>query len=394
MKRIYFDHAATTPVHPEVLEAMLPYFQDCFGNPSSLHSFGQEAARACQQAREEVARLLNAEEREIIFTSSGTESDNLALRGVAHKFKSRGNHIITSRIEHHAVEYTCRALEHEGYDVTYLPVDSQGLVDPEELAAAIRKETVLVSIMYANNEVGTIQPISRLVEIAHERGVLFHTDAVQTVGQIPLDVQELGVDLLSLSAHKFYGPKGVGILYLRKGIQIDPIIYGGGQERGLRAGTTNTPGIVGMGKAASLVRLEIGERMQHLLALREQLIEGLGKVLEHFILTGHRTQRLPGNVSICVKFVEGESLLLYLDQEGFACSSGSACTSGNLEPSHVLLAMGIPAEIAQGSLRISLGRENDEEDIRRFLTVISRVVRRLREMSPFKPSERDTTSAQ
>lgn len=394
MIRVYMDYAATTPVHPEVLQAMLPYFEEHFGNPSSLHSFGQEAARACQKAREEVAYLLNGEEREIIFTSSGTEADNLALRGVAQKLRSRGNHIITSQIEHHAVQYTCRALEREGYEVTYLPVDSQGLVDPDELAHAIKDKTILVSIMYANNEVGTIQPISQLVQIAHEREVLFHTDAVQTVGQIPLDVKELGVDLLSLSAHKFYGPKGVGALYLRKGVQIDPIIYGGGQERGLRAGTTNTAGIVGMGKAAALARTELSERMQHLLGLREQLIEGLEKSLDHFILTGHRTLRLPGNVSICVKFVEGESLLLYLDQEGFACSSGSACTSGNLEPSHVLLAMGISPETAQGSLRISLGRNNTAEDIKRFISAIVKIVGRLREMSPFKPPERNTEPAQ
>lgn len=385
MKSVYFDHAATTPVHPEVLEAMLPYFGEQFGNASSLHSYGQLAARAVEEARAQVAELINCDPREIIFTGSGTEADNFALKGIAEKLKSRGNHIITSSIEHHAVEITCRYLEKKGFHVTYLPVDKDGLVHPEELKKALTDQTILVSVMHANNEVGTIQPIKELAQIAHEKGVLFHTDAVQTVGSIPVDVKDLGVDLLSLSAHKFYGPKGVGALYMRKGVAIEPLIHGGGQERNLRAGTTNVPGIVGLGKAAELAKKELRERMEHNLNLRERLIKGLEERLSDYVLTGHRTLRLPGNVSICVQYIEGESMLLLLSAEGFACSSGSACTSGSLEPSHVLLSMGIDPQLAQGSLRITLGRENSAEDVDRFLEVLPKVVERLREMSPFKP---------
>jgi cysteine desulfurase len=332
--------------------------------------------------------LINCDPREIIFTGSGTEADNFALKGIAEKLKSRGNHIITSAIEHHAIEMTCRYLEKRGFQVTYLPVDREGLVHPEDLKKALREETILVSIMHANNEVGTIQPIKELAEIAHERGVLFHTDAVQTAGSIPVDVRELGVDLLSLSAHKFYGPKGVGALFLRKGVAIEPLIHGGGQERNLRAGTTNVPSIVGLGKAAELAKKELQQRMEHNLKLRERLIKGLEEKLSDYILTGHRTLRLPGNVSICVQYIEGESMLLLLNAEGFACSSGSACTSGSLEPSHVLIAMGIDPQLAQGSLRITLGRENTEEDVDRFLEVLPKIVERLREMSPFKPASR------
>ena len=388
MKSVYFDHAATTPVHPQVLEAMLPYLKEHYGNASSLHTPGQIAARAVEEARAKVAELINCDPREIIFTGSGTEADNFALKGIAEKLKSRGNHIITSAIEHHAIEMTCRYLEKRGFQVTYLPVDREGLVHPEDLKKALREETILVSIMHANNEVGTIQPIKELAEIAHERGVLFHTDAVQTAGSIPVDVRELGVDLLSLSAHKFYGPKGVGALFLRKGVVIEPLIHGGGQERNLRAGTTNVPSIVGLGKAAELAKKELQQRMEHNLKLRERLIKGLEEKLSDYILTGHRTLRLPGNVSICVQYIEGESMLLLLNAEGFACSSGSACTSGSLEPSHVLIAMGIDPQLAQGSLRITLGRENTEEDVDRFLEVLPKIVERLREMSPFKPASR------
>lgn len=388
MKSVYFDHAATTPVHPQVLEAMLPYLKEHYGNASSLHTPGQIAARAVEEARAKVAELINCDPREIIFTGSGTEADNFALKGIAEKLKSRGNHIITSAIEHHAIEMTCRYLEKRGFQVTYLPVDREGLVHPEDLKKALREETILVSIMHANNEVGTIQPIKELAEIAHERGVLFHTDAVQTAGSIPVDVRELGVDLLSLSAHKFYGPKGVGALFLRKGVAIEPLIHGGGQERNLRAGTTNVPSIVGLGKAAELAKKELQQRMEHNLKLRERLIKGLEEKLSDYILTGHRTLRLPGNVSICVQYIEGESMLLLLNAEGFACSSGSACTSGSLEPSHVLIAMGIDPQLAQGSLRITLGRENTEEDVDRFLEVLPKIVERLREMSPFKPASR------
>ncbi len=384
MKRIYFDHAATTPVHPEALAAMLPYFSEKFGNPSSLHGYGQEAAQAVEEARKQLASLLNADPREIIFTGSGTEADNFALKGTAHKLGSKKRHLITSSIEHHAVENSAQALEKEGFTTAYLPVDCDGMVDPESLRRSITPETALVSIMHANNEVGTIQPIQALAEIAHERGALFHTDAVQTVGTIPVDVKALGVDLLSLSAHKFYGPKGVGALYIRRGVALEPLVCGGGQERGLRAGTTNVPGIVGLGMAAELAQAEMPSRMAHAIKLRERLIEGLKDRLEDYILTGHRSQRLPGSASICVDFIEGESMLLLMDQEGFACSSGSACTSGSLEPSHVLKAMGIEVRLAQGSLRSTLGRENSEEDVERFLEILPRVVKRLREMSPFK----------
>jgi cysteine desulfurase len=384
VNRVYLDHAATTPVHPKVLETMIPYFSEKFGNASSLHSFGQEAYRAVENARESLARLLNADSREILFTGSGTEADNLALRGVAAKMKTRGNHIITSAIEHHAIGHTMAYLEKLGFQLTYLLVNPFGQVDPENLRQAITNNTILVSIMHANNEVGTIQPIAELSSIAHERGVMFHTDAVQTVGNIAVDVKMLGVDLLSLSAHKFYGPKGVGALYLRKGVPLEPLILGGGQERGIRAGTTNVAGIVGLGRAAEIALTELAQRMEHNQALREQLITNLERNLSDFQLTGHRTERLPGSVSICVRYIEGESMLLYLDQEGFACSSGSACTSGSLEPSHVLLAMGIEPGLAQGSLRISLGNDNSAEQVDDFSRVFPVVVERLRAMSPFK----------
>ncbi|MEI6530855.1 MAG: cysteine desulfurase NifS [bacterium] len=384
MNRVFLDHAATTPVHPKVLETMIPYFSQKFGNASSLHSFGQEAYQAVEKARESLARLLNADSREILFTGSGTEADNLALRGVAAKMKARGNHIITSAIEHHAIGHTTAYLEKLGFQLTYLPVNQYGQVDPENLRQTITENTILVSIMHANNEVGTIQPIAECSSIAHERGVLFHTDAVQTVGNIAVDVKSLGVDLLSLSAHKFYGPKGVGALYLRKGVPLEPLILGGSQERGIRAGTTNVAGIVGLGRAAEIALSELPQRMEHNHALREQLIDRLERNLSDFQLTGHRSERLPGSVSICVQYIEGESMLLYLDQEGFACSSGSACTSGSLEPSHVLLAMGIEPGLAQGSLRISLGHDNSVENVNDFCRALLVVVERLRAMSPFK----------
>lgn len=384
MNRVFLDHAATTPVHPKVLETMIPYFSQKFGNASSLHSFGQEAYQAVEKARESLARLLNADSREILFTGSGTEADNLALRGVAAKMKARGNHIITSAIEHHAIGHTTAYLEKLGFQLTYLPVNQYGQVDPENLRQTITENTILVSIMHANNEVGTIQPIAECSSIAHERGVLFHTDAVQTVGNIAVDVKSLGVDLLSLSAHKFYGPKGVGALYLRKGVPLEPLILGGSQERGIRAGTTNVAGIVGLGRAAEIALAELPQRVEHNHALREQLIDRLERNLSDFQLTGHRSERLPGSVSICVQYIEGESMLLYLDQEGFACSSGSACTSGSLEPSHVLLAMGIEPGLAQGSLRISLGHDNSVENVNDFCRALLVVVERLRAMSPFK----------
>ncbi|NLG87381.1 MAG: cysteine desulfurase NifS [Firmicutes bacterium] len=385
MRRVYLDHAATTAVHPQVLQTMLPYLQDQFGNPSSIYSWGREAKAAIENARAQVAALINADPAEIIFTGSGTEADNTALVGVASALGHKGRHIITSKIEHHAILHTAEDLEQKGFQVTYLPVDGDGLVDPEDLKKALTPETILVSIMFANNEIGTIEPIGQLAQIAKEHGVLFHTDAVQAVGNVPVDVKELGVDLLSLSGHKIYAPKGVGALYVRRGTKIKPFIHGGAQERKFRAGTENVPGIVGLGKAAELARLELPERRAHLIELRDYLIEGVLGSIDHVRLNGHRTCRLPGNANFSFEFVEGESLLLSLDLAGIAASSGSACTSGSLEPSHVLLAIGLPHEIAHGSLRLTLGRENTKEDIDYVLSVLPDIVNRLRAMSPLAP---------
>ena len=382
MRKVYLDHSATTPVRPEVAELVLRYMTDTFGNPSSVHGFGREARKGVEEARERVASLINADPREIVFTSGGTEADNLAIKGVALANRKKGRHIITSAIEHHAVLHTCEFLEKEGYEVTVLGVDSEGLVSPEDLRAAIRDDTVLVSIMMANNEVGAIQPIKELAAIARERGVYFHTDAVQAVGQVKVDVEELGVDLLSLSGHKIYGPKGVGALYVRRGTKIKPIAHGGGHERRMRAGTENVPGIVGLGLAAKLAQEELEDRRRHLLKLRDKLIEGILDRVEDVRLNGPREERLPNNVNISFAYVEGESILLNLDLQGIAASSGSACTSGSLEPSHVLLAMGIPHELAHGSVRMSLGTGNSEEDIDYVLEVLPSIIERLRSMSP------------
>ncbi|HIE50221.1 MAG TPA: cysteine desulfurase NifS [Armatimonadetes bacterium] len=384
MKRIYLDHAATTPVHPEVGEAMLPYLTERFGNASTLYSFGREAKEALEEAREKVASLIGANPQEVFFTSGGTESDNWALIGVMFARERKGRHLITSAIEHHAVLETCRFLERRGFEVTYLPVDADGLVDPEEVKKALRPDTVLVSIMHANNEIGTIEPLEEIGEMLQQREVLFHTDAVQTVGSIPVDVKALQVNLLSLSGHKLYGPKGVGALYIRRGTRIWPFIHGGGQERNRRAGTENVAGIVGLGKACELAAVDLEERAERLKQLREQLIEGLFARIEDIRLNGHRTRRLPNNVNICVEGVEGESMLLMLDWEGIAVSTGSACSSGSLEPSHVLEAIGVPPAIAQGSLRFTFGRENSEEDVERVLEVLPPIVTRLREMSPLR----------
>lgn len=389
MRRIYMDHAATTPVDPRVVEEMLPYLTEKFGNPSSLHSFGREVKATMEEARAEVARLLGAADpSEIVFTAGGSEADNLALKGVAYALREKGRHIITSSIEHHAVYDAVRHLEKEGFRATYLPVDADGLVDPEELRAAITGETILVSIMHANNEVGTIEPIAELAAVARERGVLFHTDAVQTVGSIPVDVRALGVDLLSLSAHKFYGPKGVGALYVRRGVRMVPLIHGGGQERKRRAGTENTAGIVGLAAALRYAVADLPERAARLTALRDRLIDGVLAAIPHVRLNGHRTKRLPGNANFSVEFVEGESMLLNLDLAGIAASSGSACTSGSLEPSHVLLSMGLPHEVAHGSLRLTLGRENTAEDVDRVLEILPGIVERLRAMSPLYEAHR------
>ncbi|NLJ34330.1 MAG: cysteine desulfurase NifS [Firmicutes bacterium] len=382
MKSIYLDHAATTPMHPRVLEAMLPYLQEQYGNPSSVYSLAREAKNAVEDARKRVAQFIGASPQEIIFTSGGTESDNMALWGVAQANRGRGKHIITTSIEHHAVLDTAAALEKEGFSVTYLPVDGYGQVQVADLKAAIRDDTILISIMYANNEVGTIQPIKELGQVARDHNIIFHTDAVQAAGYLPLDVDRDGVDLLSLSAHKLYGPKGVGVLYIRRGVKVANLLKGGGQERGRRPGTENVAGIVGLGEAIRLCQGKMEERVERLRHLRDLLIAGVLAKIDHVRLNGHPEKRLPGNAHFIFEFIEGESLLISLDLEGIAGSSGSACTSGSLEPSHVLLAMGLPHELAHGSLRLTLGEENTEEDIERVLQVLPPIVQRLRDMSP------------
>ena len=386
MKRIYLDYAATTPMHPEVVKAMLPYFTDVFGNPSSIHSYGQEAKGAIEEARVKVADLIGARGEEIIFTSGGTEADNFALKGVAFANESKGNHIITSSIEHHAGIETCKFLERRGFRVTYLPVDEYGLVDPGDVKKAITDKTILISVMQANNEMGTIEPIAEIGRIAKEAGIYFHTDAVQAVGHIPVDVNELEVDLLAMSAHKVYGPKGVGALYIRKGTKLIPFMHGGDQERRRRASTENVPGIVGLGKAVELAQQEMAEEAERLTYLRDQLIKGLLGRIDHTRLNGHPLKRLPNNVNVSVDYVEGESMLLNLDLEGICASTGSACSSSSLEPSHVLLALGLSPEQAHGSLRFSLGKWTSEEEIERVLEVLPRVVAKLRAMSPLLKS--------
>lgn len=383
MKRnIYLDHAATTYMKKEVLDAMMPYLTQNYGNPSSVHSFGREARKAIDKAREQTAKALKARFDEIFFTGGGTESDNWAIKGVALANQNKGKHIITSAIEHHAVLYTCEFLEKNGFEVTYLPVDSYGMVDPQDVEKAIRPDTILVSIMFANNEIGTIQPIKEIGAITKEKGVYFHTDAVQAVGHVDIDVNDMNIDLLSLSAHKFYGPKGVGALYVRKGTKITPLLHGGAQERNRRAGTENIPGIIGLGKAIELAYENMEENNKHLIRLRDKLINGIMDRIDDVRLNGHPTLRLPGNVNMSFEYIEGESLLLSLDLKGIAASSGSACTSGSLDPSHVLLAIGLSHEIAHGSLRMTLGDENTDEEIDYVLEVLPQIVQRLREMSP------------
>ena len=382
MKGIYFDHAATTPPRPEVIEAMLPYYRDKWGNPSSLHSSGREATAGMDEARQQVAALLGAYPEEIVFTGSGTEADNQALIGVSIARESKGDHIITSTIEHHAILHTAEFLQKRGLKVTYLPVDSHGLVDPDDVKKAITDKTILVSIMHANNEIGTIQPITQIGTICKERNVLFHTDAVQTVGHVPLNVREMKIDLLSLSAHKLYGPKGVGALFVRKGVRIAPLIHGGGHERGRRSSTENVPGIVGLGEACRLAAADLEWEITHNSSLRDRLLKGVLAKVPDSLLTGHPTQRLPNNASFCVRYVEGESMLLNLDFESIFASSGSACTSGSLEASHVLLAIGLPHDVAHGSLRLSVGRDNTIEEVDKFLGVFPGIVERLRAMSP------------
>ena len=386
MKQIYLDYAATTPTHPEVVKAMLPYFSDAFGNPSTIYSYGQEAKGIIEEARVKVADLIGARDEEIVFTSGGTEADNFALMGVVFANEGKGNHIITSSIEHHAVIETCKFLERRGFSVTYLPVDQCGLVDPADVKSAVTEKTILISVMHANNEVGTIEPIAEIGEIAREAGICFHTDAVQTVGHVPVNVNELGVDLLSMSAHKLHGPKGVGALYIRKGTKLVSLMHGGEQERRRRAGTQNVPGIVGFGKAVELVQEEMNEEAKRLSLLCERLINGLLECIDHTRLNGHPVRRLPNNVNVSVDFVEGESMLLNLDLEGICASTGSACSSSSLEPSHVLLAMGLSHEQAHGSLRFTLGKWTTGEDIERVLDTLPRIVAKLRAMSPLLKS--------
>jgi cysteine desulfurase len=382
MKRIYLDHAATTPADHRVVESMLPYFSDSFGNPSSIHSLGLETRTAVGEARERVASLIGAASDEIIFTSGGTEADNLAIKGAAAANAHRGRHVVTTRIEHHAVEESCRYLEGLGFSVTFVGVDQYGLVDPRDIERALTAGTVIISVMHANNEVGTIQPIAEIGRMARERGIIFHTDAVQTAGHIPVKVDELGVDLLAISGHKLYGPKGVGALYVRKGTRIAAFMHGGGQERGLRSSTENVPGIVGLGQAAEIARAEMGAEVGRLTRMRERLVEGVIERIPQIRLNGHPTRRLPNNVNVSVASVEGESLAVSLDLEGIAVSTGSACSSETMEPSHVLTAMGVPVELARGSVRFSLGRENTDAEIDRVLEAFPRIVGRLRAVSP------------
>jgi cysteine desulfurase len=382
VKRVYLDHAATTPTDPEVVKTMSPYFTEVFGNPSSIHSFGQEAKAAIESARESIAGLIGANLEEIVFTSGGTEADNFALKGVAFANENKGNHIITTSIEHHAVIEPCKFLEKRGFKVTYLPVDKYGLVDLDDVERAIDDKTILISVMHANNEIGTIEPIAEIGRIAKERGIYFHTDAVQTLGHLPIDVDELNVDLLAMSGHKLYGPKGVGALYIRKGTRIISILHGGEQERRRRASTENVPGIVGFGKAIEIAEREMEEEIKRLTTLRDRLIKSILEKIDYSQLNGHPTQRLPNNVNVSIEFIEGESMLLNLDLAGIAASTGSACSSSSLEPSHVLLALGLTHELAHCSLRFTLGRQTTPEDIDYVLEVLPKVVSKLRAMSP------------
>ena len=381
-KLIYLDNAATTQVYPEVLDAMLPYFTEHYGNPSAIYSFAGESKKAVDEARANVAALINARTEDIYFTGGGSESDNWALKATAEAYESKGKHIITSRIEHHAILHTCAYLEQKGYEVTYLDVDEDGKISLEELEKAIRPDTILISIMSANNEIGTIQPIKEIGKIAHDHGVLFHTDAVQAFGHIPIDVEEMNIDMLSASGHKINGPKGIGVMYIRKGVKIRSFIHGGAQERKRRAGTHNVPGIVGIGTAAKLAKENMEERSAKEIALRDHLIERVLKEIPYTRLNGHRTDRLPNNANFCFRFIEGESMLILLDQAGICGSSGSACTSGSLDPSHVLLAIGLPHEIAHGSLRLTLSEATTKDDAEFVVSELEKIVERLRSMSP------------
>jgi len=385
MRKVYLDNAATTALSPKVLEKMMPYLTDTYGNASSPHSFGQVARIGVEHAREQVARAINADPSEIVFTGCGTESDNTVLFGVAERYAKKGDHIITTNVEHHAILHSCAALEKKGIKVTYLPVDKDGLVTPEQVRDAITDKTILVSVMFANNEVGTIMPIPEIAAVCHEKGVLFHTDAVQAAGHIPIDVKAMGIDMLSISGHKFHGPKGVGVLYERKGIRLPSYIIGGEQEKGRRAGTENVAGIVGLGEALELAVTNMSETSARMTRMRDRLIEGIEASIPEVKLNGHRTKRLPNNVNFSIKYIEGESILLMLDMAGIAASSGSACTSGSLDPSHVLLALGLTHEVAHGSVRLTLGDDTTDEDIDYVLETLPKVAHRLRAMSPISP---------
>ena len=380
---VYMDYNATTPCDKRVVDQMLPYFSDKFANASSIYLPAREAKKAVEQARGNVASLLGCSSDEVFFTSGGTESDNWAIMSTAFKLQDKGKHIITSQIEHHAVLHTCKALQKRGYEVTYLPVDRYGMIDMAQLKKSIRKDTILITIMHANNEIGTIQPIEEISCLAKTQGVLFHTDAVQTVGKIPFQLKKSGPDMLSLSAHKLYGPKGIGALYIRKEVSLPPLIYGGGQERGRRSGTTNVPAIVGLGKAAEIAMEEMGKEILNVRKLRDDLEQRIQQSIPEIIVNGHPESRLYNTVNVCIKYIEGESILLSLDFEGICASSGSACTSGSLEPSHVLLAIGLPHEVAHGSLRLSLGRYNTTEDVDKVVSVLPGIVERLRQISPY-----------
>lgn len=379
---IYLDNAATTAVKPEVFDAMKPYFLETYSNPSSVYSFAGKSGEAVEGAREQIASLIHANSQGIYFTAGGSEADNWALKEAAEAQKDKGRHIITSQIEHHAVLHTCEWLEKHGYEVTYLPVDENGLISTEELEKAIREDTILISIMFANNEIGTIEPIKEIGAIARKHDILFHTDAVQAVGHIPIDVEEMNIDMLSASGHKFYGPKGIGFLYVREGVRLGALIHGGAQERSRRAGTHNVPGIVGMGEAARLAIRNMEENTKKEIKIRDYLIARLEKEIPFIKVNGHREKRLPNNVNVCFRFIEGESLLMMLDQKGICASSGSACTSGSLDPSHVLLAIGLPHEIAHGSLRMTLSEDTTKENVDYVVESLKEIVEKLRNMSP------------
>jgi len=388
MRRVYMDHTAGTPVDPRALEAMMPYFSQRYGNPSSLHSWGNEARKAMEDARAKIVSLVGAKRgEEIFFTSGGTESNNLAIKGVAYRNKDRGNHVVTTTIEHMSVMNACKSLMKEGFNVTYVPVDKYGVVDVQSLEKAITDKTILASVMYANGEIGTIQPIKEIGEIVHRKGALLHVDAVAAAGQVPINVENENIDLMSISSNDMYGPRGVGALYVKTGTRIQPIIQGGGQERGLRSGTENIPAIVGMGKAAEIASAEMKTEGERLSRLRDRLIKGLLESIPSSFLNGHPTQRLPNNVNVRFSYIEGESLILSLDMLGVACSSGSACTSKTLEPSHVLIAIGLKHEEAHGSLLFTLGKQNTEEDVDYVVNALPDIVKRLRAISPLTPKE-------